>query len=403
MTDQLQDRLLARAAAPGRVRGVLLELWDQGRRGPARAVWAAGLRQARALHSAERRLVQDGLYGLVRDELRLRTLLGTDDPLALWLGWLIRRGLPQELAAAEHPAPFQELARWDELGADLPAPERLALWHSLPLPVVHRLVELLGAERAEQELRAFDARGPVHLRVNRRRGAREQLAQRLRQEGVETSPLPQVPDGLQVSGRANLEGTRAFAQGWFELQDEGSQRLIELLPEKGDILDVCAGAGGKSLALAARGARVTALDIRQRALLELERRAERAGVRIATRLVPEDRLPDDLRPAPAVLVDAPCTGSGVLRRHPEHRWSLSEEQIARKVALQQRLLRDASRLVTPGGLLVYSTCSVLPDEDEQVTRAFLQTQPEFALQTELRTWPHRDGCDGFYAAALRRT
>jgi 16S rRNA (cytosine967-C5)-methyltransferase len=381
---------------------VLLELWEEGKRGRARAVWAAGLRQARALHSAERRLVQDALYGLVRDEQRLERLLQTEEPLALWLGWLVRRGLPLKLASAEHSAPFPALARWDELGAELPAAERLALWHSMPLPVVQRLMDLLGLERAEEELRAFDARAPLHLRANRRRGSREQLAQRLRQEGIETAPLPRVPDGLEVHGRANLEGTRAFAQGWFELQDEGSQRLVELLPEKGDILDVCAGAGGKSLALAARGARVTALDIRKRALSELERRAERAGVRITTRLVPEDRLPGDLRPVPAVLVDAPCTGSGVLRRHPEHRWQLSEEDIARKVALQQRLLSEASRLVLPEGVLVYSTCSFLPEEDEHVTRTFLQSHPEFVQQTELRTWPHRDGCDGFYAAAMYR-
>lgn len=397
------ERLLARAAGPGRIRAIVLELWNRGRLGSARAIWSIGLREARQLHSAERRLVHDGLYSMVRHEYRLKQLLGTEEPLAHWLGWLVRSGLPVDIAHREHPIDFTPLLTdWETLGTGKPVHERLSLHHSLPVPVIERIIAMLG-EMAGPALRALDERAHMHIRTNPHRGSREALAQHLRVLGIETETLPGLPDGLAVVGRHDLMGSHLYRSGWFEVQDAGSQRVVSLVPEVRTAIDVCAGAGGKSLALAARGVAVTAFDIRNKALFELRRRAERSGVDITTRLVDGDKLPTDSPTADVVLVDAPCTGLGVLRRYPEHRWQLDEAAIAAVVTLQKRLLREASALVSPRGSLVYATCSVLPDENESVIDDFLSTRPQWSLEAQLRTWPHLDDCDGFYAARLRHT
>ena len=397
-----RERLLLRAAGGGRIRSTAIDLWERGRKGAARATWAAGLREARYLHSAERKLVQEGLYGLVRSGPRIADLLGTEEPLALWLGWLVREGLPPEVAEGERPAPYAALqSGWDSAGSRLDPVAREALRRALPAPIIERLGALLGPEEAAIALDALDTRAPVHIRANTARTTRERLQQDLRKLGVESSPLPGLPGGLAVGGRHDLVGMALYREGRFEIQDAGSQHIVELVPPAARAIDVCAGAGGKSLALAARGTSVLALDVRPRALSELQRRAARAGVRVQTRLVPSDQLPSDLPRAEAVVVDAPCTGSGALRRHPEHRWQLGEADIAAKVSLQRRLISEASALVIDGGALIYATCSVLPDENERIVEDFLASHPRFTAERALRTWPHRDGCDGFYAALLR--
>ncbi|MEQ1502550.1 MAG: RsmB/NOP family class I SAM-dependent RNA methyltransferase [Myxococcota bacterium] len=395
-------RLLARAARPGRIRGTALALWDRAVADPLRAgvVFAAGLREARALHSAERRLVQDALYGLLRDGPRSAALLGTDDPTAWWLGWLVRRGLDPALAAAERPGPWDAVvAGWDAVGAGLAPAERLALRHGVPPGFARRLVAQLGPDEAAALLEAGDRRAPLVIRANRRRCTRAALADRLGGDGIAATPLDAVPDGLRVDGRPNLEATAAFRDGWFEVQDEGSQRLVAWIGADGPVIDACAGAGGKALAFAAAGLPVVAVDVRAGALDELTRRARRAGVRIPVHRAPATGL----TPAPWVVVDAPCTGSGVLRRHPEHRAQLDDAGIARHAELQQRILAEAARWVAPGGHLVYATCSVLADEGEQVVDGFLAEHPGFrAARAPVRTWPHRDDCDGFFAADLAR-
>lgn len=391
-----------RAAGVGRIRGIALDLWGGVLREPSRAgaTLRRGIREARALHSAERRLVQDALYGLIRRHRGLAALLGADDPLALWLGWLVlEQGLDPGLAATERPGPAWDTlaARAPALGDGLDPVARLALRHSAPEGLVRRLVEVLGDE-AEAFLVASDARAPVTLRANRARCTSARLAARLAAEGVATDPLGGLPDALRVVGRANVEGTAAFRDGWFEVQDAGSQRVAALVGG-GPVIDACAGAGGKALALAARGLAVLALDVRQGALDELGRRAKRAGVRVPRVRVAEDRWPAELPRVPWVLVDAPCTGTGVLRRHPEHRW-LDEAALARQVAVQAALIRRAAGQVLPGGHLVYATCSVLRDEDEAVVDGFLAEHPGWRLVRAVRTWPHRDDCDGFYGAVL---
>jgi 16S rRNA (cytosine967-C5)-methyltransferase len=187
--------------------------------------------------------------------------------------------------------------------------------------------------------------------------------------------------------------------------DEGSQRIASLVLEAtlpGTlVLDACAGAGGKTLALASGGREVLALDVREGALRELERRAARAGVTIATRRIdPDGPLPADLPRAATVLVDAPCSGSGVLRRSPAQRFGLDDRSLSTHRARQEGILDRMSALVLPGGRLVYATCSVLREEDEEVVGAFLARHARFSLASEHHLWPHRDGTDGFYAAVL---
>ncbi len=406
-------RLLVKASGEGRVRDAALRTWARVRQDPRRSgpVLRSVGRRFKYLHSRERRLVQEGLFGLVRRQRGLSELLGTNAPIALWIGWLVLEGLDPDVAEGVLPGPWSRLAEeFATLGHGGSPESRIALRHSLPDHLARRLVKSLGPNDAEAFMVASDQRGPVTLRANRLRCTREELRERLESEGVVTRLSDRAPDGLVIEGRHNLEALKSFKAGWFEVQDEGSQRLANLVGplERGaTVIDFCAGAGGKSLALAARGAQVTALDVRADALEELDRRATRAGARIAvTRIAGRGPLPPELadRRADHVLVDAPCTGTGVLRRHPEHRYLIERSTVSEQAKLQGQILERAAMLVAPGGQLVYGTCSVLRAENDAVVDRFLHRHPRFEPSTQpLRTAPHLDGSDGFYGLAMRRT
>lgn len=351
--------------------------------------------------------MQAALYGLVRIEKGLEHVLGTDAEIALWLGWLVLEGLPAGIADRELPGAWAWLVEsWPELGADEPPIDRLALRHSLPRDLAKRLVRSLGEAEAEAFMEASDRRGPVAVRANRLRCSREELADRLAEHGIGTVPSSLVPHGLVVQGRHNLEGLDAYREGWFEVQDEGSQALVELVEPDGPVLDFCAGAGGKSLALAALDVPVVALDVRGDALEELDRRATRAGVHVEVhRIAPHGPLPDALsdRSFARVLVDAPCSGTGTLRRHPEHRYLIERGTIRMHADRQQEILERAAPLVGARGRLIYSTCSVLSDENERVVEKFLRRYPAWSLEKPaLRLMPHTHGTDGFFGAVLCR-
>lgn len=402
-------RLLVKAAGSGRIRGAALQAWQRAKQNPRRAggVLRGAVRGNRSLHSRERRLVQEGLFGMVRRERGLGELIGTDAGIALWLGWLVLQGLGPEVADAELPGPWASLVDdWAALGDGLPLVERLALRHSLPDDLARRLVRTLGEEEAQAFLIASDQRGPVAIRANRLRCTREVLAERLAGEGIATQPSTLVEDGLQVVGRHNLEALASFKEGWFEVQDEGSQQLASLVEPDGPVLDFCAGAGGKSLALAAQGAPVVAMDVRSEALEELDRRATRAGADVEVhRMATRGPLPEAVgwQRFSRVLVDAPCSGTGVLRRHPEHRYLLGSKAIRGYASQQQEILERASPLVAEGGRLVYGTCSVLREENERVVQRFLDRHPSWDLRDEpMRVGPHTHGTDGFFGAVLQR-
>ncbi|MCB9663691.1 MAG: RsmB/NOP family class I SAM-dependent RNA methyltransferase [Alphaproteobacteria bacterium] len=423
-----EDEALRRAAVPGRVRGIGVDLWARVRaaRGGAGGVMRRGLREARALHSRERRLVGDLLRSLVRVEPLLALARPADGPLGQWLAWLVHLGLDPEAVSDE-----EGLAALGEV-VDLAEAARSALADLEPAAALGALLGLQGAVaarvgadllRGTGDPTAFLAgsaeRAPVGLRAHGM--PRDELVARLRAEGLDPEPGRWAADAVVLPAGSHLGGL-GLPPDAYELQDEGSQLVAALLDVRpGErVLDACAGAGGKTLALGrALGGSGTlwATDVRGPALGELKRRAHAAGVRVRTALLREEGPSVELGSAfDAVLVDAPCTGSGVWRRHPELRWRLADLEAT--TALQDRVLRASAARVRPGGRLVYATCSVLRAEGEDRVDAFLAEHPGWTLVPArqalptldralvdgpfLRTWPERHGVDGFFGACLER-
>jgi len=273
------------------------------------------------------------------------------------------------------------------------------------------------------EAAALAVEAPVDLRANTLRGGREAARRALAKEGIEAAPTSYAPHGLRLTGRVNLQGTRAWKDGLVEPQDEASQ-LVALLVEAAPgeaVCDFCAGGGGKTLALAASMAgqgRIAACDAARSRLDAMLPRLARAGVGIvATHLVPND-APDG--PFDRVLVDAPCSGSGAWRRNPDARWRLAPEDLDALAALQADILDTAATLVRPGGRLVYATCSLLGRENRAQVDAFLARDPAFRIEPvdailarlgldrsfaqdpHFLATPARHGTDGFFAAVMTR-
>jgi len=269
---------------------------------------------------------------------------------------------------------------------------------------------------------------PTTLRVNSLKTSVEECQQRLTREGIGTERTRFSPVGLVLTKRVNLPSLQSFKEGWFELQDEGSQ-IIPLLvdPQPGEIVvDACAGGGGKALELAAlmvNGGKVIALDVDERRLKELQKRAERAGAQnIEIRLACKDGAgpgSDRVEKADAVLIDAPCSGLGTLRRNPGNKWRVSPEFVEHISRQQLKLLEQWSPLLKPGGRLVYATCTLLRQENEDVVEDFLARHAEFRLDSSaqilsrwglarlsqngyLYLYPHRHGTDGFFVAVMRK-
>ena len=269
----------------------------------------------------------------------------------------------------------------------------------------------------EAEWSALLERAPLDLRVNVARSSRDELLSQF----DAAAPTPISPWGIRLPADSRVDDHAAYAAGMIEIQDEGSQ-LIALAcePEAGErIIDLCAGAGGKSLAIAAAapGASVLATDSNRARLSKLAPRAERAGAAVETRLLSPpgelDELSDWHGAADLVLVDAPCSGSGTWRRNPEGRWRLNPERLNRLVEVQQRLLDIAARLVRPGGRLVYAVCSLLSREGAGQIDGFLQSHSSWISEDPLIAagrsdgvgrllTPGHDGTDGFFIARLKR-
>jgi 16S rRNA (cytosine967-C5)-methyltransferase len=272
----------------------------------------------------------------------------------------------------------------------------LAVRHSVPDLLAARLVAALGAPEAGACLAALDEDATLSLRVNAARATRDEALAALRRAGVDAAAGGE-PLAIAVRDRAGLFDAPPFRSGLVEVQDEGSQAVVALcgaVPGE-RWLDLCAGSGGKALALAALGARVAAWDASARRLGEVARRARRAGVEVEVLAAPPGGAWD------GVLADAPCSGSGALQREPDARWRIDEASLARWRAAQDEVLARAAALTRPGGVLVYATCSVFAEEGEDRVAALL-ARGGVELERELRRWPHRDPGGGFYMARLRR-
>jgi 16S rRNA (cytosine967-C5)-methyltransferase len=308
-------------------------------------------------------------------------------------------------------------------------PESLPLRVRLNLPewIVEALSTRFASEELVQLAAALNYPAPLDLRANPLKASRDQVLAELQAAGIEAGATPFAPLGARVVGKPALTKLKVFEDGWVEVQDEGSQLLCSLVaPRRGEmIVDFCAGAGGKTLALGAAmrsTGRLYAFDVSERRLAKLKPRLARSGLtNVHPVLIDSEHDVKIKRLAgkiDRVLVDAPCSGLGTLRRNPDLKWRQSAAAVDELAPKQASILANAARLVKPGGRLVYATCSVLEAENEAVVTAFLADHPDFSLvpaakvlseqRIELEMgdyfslWPHRHATDGFFAAVLER-
>jgi 16S rRNA (cytosine967-C5)-methyltransferase len=422
---------------------------------PADLVIREYFRARRYLGSKERRFIAERFFGMVRHHVLIATRLGeafhdagiavVPDPLptcALVAAFAILVALDPVESTIDAVA---ESCRTALPGLDtesilraLPAtglPEairadtvqHIATLHSLPSSVVREWVDRWGAAETALLAETLNRQAPLSLRVNPLRCSVEQCRESLAAAGVETGPSVLAPTALVLRRRVTLDSLEPYRDGWFEMQDEGSQLLSLLLqPSPGmTVVDACAGGGGKTLHIAAlmqNTGSLTAIDMDERKLEHLRMRVFRAGVSIVHILSARSRQAEIHRldgRADAVLVDAPCSGIGTLRRNPGLKLGFRSDLSARFAATQRQLLDVYAGLVKPGGRLVYSTCTLLRRENEEIVDDFLHRSSEFTLipageilqkqgiaidadSPHLLLLPHRTTTDGFFAAVFVR-
>ncbi len=259
------------------------------------------------------------------------------------------------------------------------------------------------------ELSAMNIPADVYIRANRIKTTKEKLQKLLQEEEIETEPVEGVDDALRLVTKKNLFMTDCFADGLFEIQDAASQMVSSVLDIKKGmrVIDACAGAGGKALHIASllnNSGKIIALDVEDRKLTELKRRAKRNSIsNIETRLIDDNKVIKRLaNSADRLLIDAPCSGSGVIRRNPDAKWRLSPERIAELVIKQGEILQNYAKMVKVGGIMVYATCSIFEDENQSQVVKFLKNNSSFELLSEQVLLSSETGFDGFYIAKLKR-
>ncbi len=395
----------------------------------ADATTASYFRQHHSLGPRERHALAETVYEVLRRRLRLQHLVRDGaGPIERRLAIVAWRGDERALQAALTQTERQWLARVRAVDDNaLPDETR----HNLPA----WLAEALRASGDEvwfwSLAQALLKPAPVDLRVNTLKARRDEVLRMLADVGIAARATPYSPWGLRLEGQPALNRLELYRRGAFEVQDEGSQLLALLVQAKrGEmVVDFCAGAGGKTLALGAamrNTGRLYAFDLSGHRLDAMRPRLVRAGLANVHTLQlaheRDDRLQRLVGKADRVLVDAPCSGLGTLRRNPDLKWRQSESAIEDLRERQVAILESAASLVKPGGRLVYATCSLLPIENESVAHTFTATHPNFrsvdatevllrgdvadaALLTtdgHLRLWPHRHETDGFFAAIWQR-
>lgn len=263
----------------------------------------------------------------------------------------------------------------------------------------------------DKEISALNQLADVVLRVNTLKTTVENLQNELADLDIETETIKGYPVALKLKERSNVFTTDQFKNGLFEVQDASSQKVAEILDAKPGmrIIDACAGAGGKSLHIATmmeNKGQLIAMDIYEKKLNELKRRAKRNDIfNIETRVIDSTKVIKKLiEKADKVLIDAPCSGLGVLKRNPDAKWKLKPEFLDKIRETQKELLDSYSRMVKPGGELVYATCSILPSENELQIKAFLKREEgkDFTLLREEKILPSKTGFDGFYISLLQK-
>jgi 16S rRNA (cytosine967-C5)-methyltransferase len=396
-------------------------------REPADAQLSRYFREHRNLGGRDRALVADTVYAALRRRRLLESVTPTASPREIALAALVKLqgvGLSQ-IESAVSPEERDWLAKLKALDLEsLPLEVRV----DLPDWVIARLRPLLGDEGLVALARGLQESAPLDLRVNALKAPREAVLDRLAFDETPAEATRYSPIGVRVRGKPALQRHPMFLDGAVEVQDEGSQLLGLLVqPRRGEmVVDFCAGAGGKTLQMGAAmhsSGRLYAFDVSERRLDNLAPRLKRSGLsnvhpqRIANE---NDAKVKRLRgKIDRVLVDAPCTGLGTLRRNPDLKYRQTEEGLAELTVKQRSILEAAAALVKPGGRLVYGTCSLLPEENEAIVEAFLAAHPAFHLLPArevlekqgirvplegpyLRLYPHVHGTDGLFAAVMDR-
>lgn len=407
---------------------------------PAASALADWGKNHRFAGSGDRAAIGTLVYDALRRRNSISARMGSDGPRALVLG-AARRAFamtPEEVAGAADGSVYAieslSVQEQDALARELPKDAPAHIVGDFPEWLAPSLERALGA-RAAEEGAALSARAPVDLRVNTLKATRERTLKALAHFAPEPTPLS--PVGVRIpppegAGRApHVEAEAAHGKGWFEVQDEGSQvaALLAGATSKMQVLDLCAGAGGKTLALAAamhNTGQIYAYDADKRQLRPSFERLRRAGARnVQVMEAGNEAVLKELGPRfDVVLVDAPCTGSGTWRRKPDSKWRLKPANIKERQAEQREVLALGADLTKPGGCLVYATCSVLPEENADQVSAFLSAHPDFSVLPYAQGWhdifgsvpprsadgrddtlqltPACHGTDGFFIARLRR-
>jgi 16S rRNA (cytosine967-C5)-methyltransferase len=399
--------------------------------GPADAAISRFFKDHPELGGRDRPMVAEAVYCWLRFRYRINHLAQSGEGSSvvrqakLALLW---SGAPEQIWSAGKQADNEWLSRVINISADHLGVEARTC---LPEWLYTKLVEQFGDSRAESFSQAVLQAAPLDLRVNTVKTSLTDLLAAFTNMGIQVNLIEGLPNGLRAVGKPIVGKTQIFQEGFFEVQDAGSQWVSRLVaPRRGDlVIDFCAGAGGKTLAIGAQmknTGRVVALDTSERRLLKFKPRAARSGLSNFSTMIINDesdsRLNKYFGKADRVVVDAPCSGMGTLRRNPDLKFRQNLQSLSELIAKQKSIVEHAAKLVKPDGRLIYITCSVLRDENEDIVSSFLQDHPDFRLRrwTEvlnpeerplkanttddmLRLWPEDGESDGFFAAVLQRS
>lgn len=375
-------------------------------------VVARALKKDKRWGSADRKFVAETIYEIVRWKRLYAEIADVKEPFNrenLWrmfAAWAVLRGYPIPDWTQLQGTPERKIkGRFDELS------KNRAIKESIPDWMDALGVKELGEAVWSKEIKAQNEQAKVILRVNTLKTTKEKLRAILMDLNIETEFLKDQNDALVLKERANVFLTQAFKDGLFEVQDASSQLVAPLLDVKPGmrVVDTCAGAGGKTLHLASimqNKGQLIALDLYESKLNQLKLRARRNGAHnIETRVIESTKTIKKLHEtADRVLIDAPCSGLGVLKRNPDSKWKLQPEFIENIKKIQAEVLENYSKIVKPGGKLVYATCSVLPSENQEQIQKFLTSDSgkNFKFIEDYKILAHQTGFDGFYMALLEK-
>jgi 16S rRNA (cytosine967-C5)-methyltransferase len=399
--------------------------------GPADAVLGSFFRNNRELGTKDRAFVAESVYGVLRRKRLLSYLADGDDPRKLLVAWMVRvQGM--SLRDLEDTLNTQQKEWAQEIKAKNTDNLSLAIQADMPDWLWEKLSAQYGDEQALTIARSMQQQAMMDLRVNTIKATREDVLAKFISENTQLNqdtilPTPLSPTGIRLPQRLNISRHVLFTEGKVEVQDEGSQLLAHLVaPRRGEMIaDLCAGAGGKTLAMGAlmrNTGRLYAFDISEKRLTNLGQRLKRSGLsNLHSQLISSEqdaklkRLNGKFN---RVLVDAPCSGLGTLRRNPDLKWRQTPQDVLELTGKQASILARAAKLVKAGGRLIYATCSLLSDENEAIAEAFLAAHPDFKLipanevlaqqqipvdtGVYLKLLPHLHQTDGFFAAVFEK-